>query len=141
MADLDMEEVEEEDIVPFALTPAVAVQGVIDYNTTEGQKLYSTAIYKLDDELYDCKPDGLYQFLQTLSNRAQEYGWSDKVGGILLIPLQPLDVESETNYLIDNYGMIALKEIRAFNNTYIFDLHKIASCYLKVLDEFDLRGR
>jgi hypothetical protein len=52
----------------FALTPAVAVLGVIEYNTTEGQKLYSLATHKLEEELYDCKPDGLYQFLQSLNN-------------------------------------------------------------------------
>ena len=45
--------------IVFALTPAVAVQGIIDYNTTEGRKLYGHATYKLDEELYDCKPDGV----------------------------------------------------------------------------------
>jgi hypothetical protein len=54
--------------IRFALTPAVAVQGVIDYNSTEGRKLYVHATSKLDEELCDCKPDGLYQFLQSLSN-------------------------------------------------------------------------
>jgi hypothetical protein len=47
----------------FALTPAVAVQGAIDYTTNKGQTLYTSVMYKLDKELYDCKPDGLYQFL------------------------------------------------------------------------------
>ena len=106
-------------LAPFALTPAVAVQGVIDYNTTEGRKLYGNAIHKLDEELYNCKPDGLYQFLQTLNNRAQEYGWNDEVGGILVIPTDAMDLNSDTNYLIDNYGMISLEEIRAFEETYI----------------------
>jgi hypothetical protein len=49
----------------LALTPAVAIQGVIDLKTTEGRKLYESATHKLDEELYDCKPDGLYQFLQS----------------------------------------------------------------------------
>jgi hypothetical protein len=98
----------------FALTPAVAVLGVIEYNTTEGQKLYSLATHKLEEELYDCKPDGLYQFLQSLNNRAQEYGWNDEVGGILHIPEDPQDANSDTNYLIDNYGMILLQEIHDF---------------------------
>jgi hypothetical protein len=35
-------------VMVFALTPAVAVQGVIDYNTSEGRKLlYGSAIDKL----------------------------------------------------------------------------------------------
>ncbi len=38
-------------LIRFALTPAVAVQGIIDYNTAEGRKLYIHATSKLDDEL------------------------------------------------------------------------------------------
>ena len=116
MAD-EMED--EESTTEFALTPAGAVIGVIDYKTTEGRKLYAHATYKLDEDLYDCKPDGLYQFLQALSNRAQEYGWNHEVQGILHIPVTPLTQESDKNYLIDNYGMISLEEIRRFDETYM----------------------
>jgi hypothetical protein len=55
-------------------TPASAVQGVIDMMASEGQKLYSSATHKLEEDLYDCQPDGLYQFLATLHTRVQEYG-------------------------------------------------------------------
>ncbi len=103
----------------FALTPAVAVQGVIDYNTNEGRKLYSSATHKLDEELYDCKPEGLYQFLQSLNNRAQEYGWNDDIGGILHIPEDVTDPYSDTNYLIDTYGVISLEQIRKWEESYL----------------------
>jgi hypothetical protein len=73
----------------------------------------------LDEELYACKPDGLYQFLQSLNNRAQEYGWNDEVGGILHVPEDPQDINSDMNYFIDNYGMILLQESRNFEETYI----------------------
>jgi hypothetical protein len=86
----------------FALTPAVAVIGVINYNTAEGRKLYASATAKLAEEQYDCKPDGLYQFLQYLSNRAREFGWDNDIGGILQIPEDPQDPTSDTNNLIDN---------------------------------------
>jgi hypothetical protein len=105
--------------IQFALAPSVAVQGTIDYKTQEGRKLYGSATYKLDEELYDCKPDGLYQFLQSLNNRAHEYGWNDDVGGILLIPEDHLNIVSPTGYLVDEYGMISLNQIQAFDNTYI----------------------
>jgi hypothetical protein len=105
--------------IRFALSPALAIQGVINYETSEGRKLFSSSTHKLDEELYDCKPDGLYQFLQSLNNRAQEFGWNDDVGGMLHIPIDPTDINSETNYLIDNYGMISLEEIRNFEITYI----------------------
>ena len=38
------------DIDIFALTPAVALQGVIDYKSVEGRKLYKTATSKLDEK-------------------------------------------------------------------------------------------
>ena len=38
---------------------------------------------------------------------------------MLHIPIDPTDINSETNYLIDNYGMISLEEIRNFEMTYI----------------------
>jgi hypothetical protein len=103
----------------FALTPAVAVLGVIDFTTNVGRKLYESATHKVAEELYDCKPDGLYQFLQSVSNRARAFGWDDPIGGILQIPVDPNDPNSDTDNLIDNYGRIALAEIRAFEETYI----------------------
>jgi hypothetical protein len=38
----------------FTLTPAVAVVGVIDFNTSVGRKLYESATAKIAEELYDC---------------------------------------------------------------------------------------
>ena len=107
------------DIDIFALTPAVALQGIIDFKSVEGRKLYETATNKLDEELYDCKPDGLYQFLHSLSIRAQEYGWNNPIGGILHVPREPDNPNSDTNYLIDNYGMVSLRQILLFERTYV----------------------
>jgi hypothetical protein len=124
----------------IALTPALAVQGVIDYETIEGQKSYGSATYKLNEELYDCKPDGLYQFLQSFNNRAQEYGWNNNVGCILHIPVDPLDINSETNYQIDNYGMISLEEIKDFETSYLTqtvcpeqDCFKMLKCLMNLI--------
>ena len=50
----------------FALTPAAAVDGIIKLRTREGRALYNAGIEKINDELYDCTPDGLYQFLESL---------------------------------------------------------------------------
>jgi hypothetical protein len=51
----------------FALTPAVAVTGVVDFKTREGQKLFQTTMHKLEDEPFDCDAEGLHQFLKSLS--------------------------------------------------------------------------
>jgi hypothetical protein len=57
----------------FTLTPAVAVLEVINFNTNVGRKIYKSATAKIAEELFNCKPDGLYQFLQSLSNRARAF--------------------------------------------------------------------
>jgi hypothetical protein len=41
------------------------------------------------------------------------------VGGILHIPDDTLDANSDTHYLIDMYGVISLEQIRQFNKTYL----------------------
>lgn len=118
-SDIDIDEEDEtQENVPFALTPAIAIQGVINYNKTSGRKMYSGAIAKLDEELYDCKPDGLYQFLQALNSRAQDIGWSND-DGILMIPGDAKSDNPVLYYLIDNYGVISLAQIRAFEATYL----------------------
>jgi hypothetical protein len=52
---------------PFGLTPAVAVTGVVDFKTREGQKLFQAATCELEDEPFDCDADSLHQFLKSLS--------------------------------------------------------------------------
>ena len=107
-------------VIPnFALTPAIAVVGIIDYNTNVGRKLYELATAKVAEELYDCKPDGLYQFLQSLSDRARAFGWDNEIDGILQIPEDPNDPMSETMSLIDNYGVITLEQIRRWEDKYV----------------------
>jgi hypothetical protein len=103
----------------FALTPAIAINGVVDYTTSEGRKLYSSATYKLEDELYDCEPDGLYQFLQSLSARAQEMGWDDPVGGTLMIPQDIDDPLGDCDNLVNHYGHIKIEKIRKWEEEYI----------------------
>jgi hypothetical protein len=86
-------------IAVFALTPAVAVQGVVDLTANVGRKLYESATKKVREELYDCKPEGLYQFLQSVSNRTRAFGWDDLVNGILQIPEDAAYPQSITDNL------------------------------------------
>jgi hypothetical protein len=102
---------------PFALTPAIAVTGVIDFKTTEGRKLFQTATYKLDEELFDCNADGLYQFLKSLSARADEYGWDQE--GFLNIPIDLTTPLGDTESLIEHYGTISLEKIRGWDAQYV----------------------
>ena len=61
----------------FALTPAQAYQGVIDYTTTEGRKLYESATRRLypSEEGFDCNPENLHGFLELVANRASAFDW------------------------------------------------------------------
>jgi hypothetical protein len=96
----------------FVLTTALSVLGVVNIPTAVGEKLYESATNKVGEELYDCKPVGLYKFLQLVSNRTRaSFRWDDKIGGILQIPVDPTDPNSDMDNLIDNYGRIALAEI------------------------------
>jgi hypothetical protein len=117
-SDHDDDDESDETEVPFALTPAIAIQGIINYQKTSGRKLYLGATAKLDEELYDCKPEGLFQFLQSLAHRAQNIGWNAE-DGILMIPDDPADIASAQTYLIDNYGVTTLESIRNFEASYI----------------------
>lgn len=103
----------------FALMPAGAVDGVINYRTPEGRKLYENATKKLNEELYDCNAEELYAFLYTLDERATEYGWNDEVGGILYVPKDPNDLGQGLDYLIDKYGTVDVDRVRAHDESYI----------------------
>jgi hypothetical protein len=62
----------------------MAIPGIIDLASKTGKDIFRYATEKLEEELYDCLPDGMTQFLhQSLSVRATEYGWEDDVGGII----------------------------------------------------------
>ena len=67
----------------FALTPATAVTGVLDYTTRDHAKIYSSGSKGLSEEPYDCTPDGLSDFLVTLGYSARVRSWADPEIGML----------------------------------------------------------
>jgi hypothetical protein len=128
--------------VAFALSPAMAIPGIIDLASRTGKDIFRFATEKLDEELYDCLPAGMTQFLQSLSIRATEYGWEDEVDGIMQIPDDPADPLSDTNNLIENYGRITLESIRAFEASYIAlqvrpaqDTYMLYKCLMKSISK------
>ena len=44
---------------PFSLSPAMAHHGIINYSTTAGRKMYSSAKARLSEDLYNCNSDDL----------------------------------------------------------------------------------
>ena len=102
----------------FALTPATAVDGIIDYSTSAGRKLYATATAKVEEDLFDCTADDLYGFLRAVKDRAREFGWDQTGVGILSIPDDPTNPTSFKS-LLEQHGEITLQEIHEFEESYI----------------------
>jgi hypothetical protein len=95
---------------PFALSPALAVTGVIDYTTTAGAKIWKAAIYPLKDE-FDANAANLKTFLDQLNDQSKQFGWED----ILTIPVG----QNETKNLISSYGEVTLAQVRTHAQTYV----------------------
>jgi len=91
----------------FALTPARATHDVIDYTTTLGINIWTTATRKLSEELFDCTPEGLRDFLQLVEQRGNIMGWDNSVLWVPNDPAQPAGAGKE---FIKNYGNRATRD-------------------------------
>ena len=96
----------------FALSPALATRGIIDYSTRAGEKIYSSATKELDTTKYDGEAQGLMAFLELLEERATNFGWDTS---IMMIP----DPEGNQTNLLTGYGTITLEQIRRYEESYI----------------------
>ena len=54
----------------FALSPALATRGIIDYNSRAGERIYTSATKELNVNKYDGEAQGLVAFLELLGERA-----------------------------------------------------------------------
>ena len=57
-------------LIPFALNPAHAGQGVINFAKSDNIKLHRKDTSRLFDDPFNCVPEDLHQFLKTLTDRA-----------------------------------------------------------------------
>ena len=104
----------------FHLNPAGAMVGILDFTKSRSRKFYQTATKKLDpDELFDCTPGNMYHFLKLLDHRAKEFGWGDEISGVLWIPEDINDQNSDLRYLPTEYGRVTLEQITAFEKSYL----------------------
>ena len=96
----------------FALSPALATRGIIDYSTRAGEKIYSSATKELDASKYDGEAQGLMAFLELLEERATNFGWDTS---IMMIP----DQNGTPINLLNGYGTITLEQVRRHEESYI----------------------
>jgi hypothetical protein len=121
----------------FALTPATAHTGIIDYSRPSGAKIYNAAVAKLQEDLFDVEPNGIIGFLTTLKDRSLSCGWGD----ILLIPKRIVEgAEQDLVDFVNQYGEVTLSQIRAHAATYVNthsraaqDSYQLYSCLMNSL--------
>jgi hypothetical protein len=99
----------------FALSPALVTNGILDYSTPRGVKLYTAATEKLQDNLFDADSAGIHTFLNALADRSMQFGWSY----ILDIPKDIVFPDEDLVNLLTNHGEISLEQVREHCLTYI----------------------
>ena len=115
-----MEENQSDDelfLAPFEAVPCRPTGEVINYTTKKGYQHFKDATAKLQETLYDCEPDGFYQFMKALKDRAMTFGWNDP-NGILRIPLD-LNFPNITRSLLSDYGTLTYEAVRDKELSYI----------------------
>ena len=93
----------------FARTPAQAKDGIINYGTSDGMKLYNAAVQALATK-YSGKAGDMHLFLKAVGKRVQKFGWDR----IVNIPVE----DGSTRNLLEQYGLISLSAVRAHAQTY-----------------------
>ncbi|KAI2497135.1 hypothetical protein MHU86_17396 [Fragilaria crotonensis] len=109
--------------IAFALAPAQAVDGPLDYSRAEHHKIYRSGIRSITDDPFPCDADRLLQFLREVQDRAMEMGWMD---GILNVTTNPGEDEPEEENMLENYGTITLEQVIASERTYIAEQQRKA---------------
>ena len=107
--------------VTFHLNPAGAMNGILDYSDREVKRHYRSATRSVlpSDELFDCEAENMLSFLEAINTHAKEYKWDDEIGGVLHIPEDHTDPNSDTAYLPQAYGRINLERIKKFEKSYL----------------------
>ena len=115
----------------FALSPAHAVDGFLDFSQLEHHKIYMSGIRAVTpaDNPFTCEPTRLFKFLRRVEDRANEMGW---MNGILDIVTSEEGADiKEVKNLIWNYGTLTLEQVDESERRYItLPQHKAQDTYM-----------
>jgi hypothetical protein len=100
---------------PFALAPALANAGLLNYANEGDKKIYNKATAPLSEEMYDLSPSDLTTFLTDVDNRTVEYG----LEAIISIPEDVNAPVRTLRLLTTEYGQITLNQVLEHVNSYI----------------------
>ena len=100
----------------FALAPALANAGVLNYANANDRKLYFKGVQPLLEDKFDLSADTLQTFLLQVDDRVTENGWD----AIISIPNGQNDAAGNPILIIltTDYGRITLDQIDAHVQTY-----------------------
>jgi hypothetical protein len=102
--------------IAFALAPAlVNANGLIDYSTATGAKIYNGATKSLSEGGYDLSSEELNTFLAAFDDRIVEYGWE----AVFSIPEDAAVAAQGLHMLTTEYGVITMNQVNAHVQTYI----------------------
>ena len=102
--------------IPFALSPALATDDVIDYSSKTGATIWREATAKLAEESFDCDANSMRDFLELVRTRAETMGWDNSV---LAIPRDPDHPEGEVIDFFKHYGKLTLANLRTVASVYV----------------------
>ena len=77
------------------------------------------ATEQVQKELYDCKPEGFYQFMKNLKIRASMFGWSALDGILNVAPNS--DQPNRKKQMLEDYGVFSYERIVKHEKSYIFE--------------------
>jgi hypothetical protein len=106
---------------PFALTPALANQNVIDLASPQGIKLYKAITTPLATK-FDGSSRKLVLFMDELRHKADEYGWNHT----LLSVSDQHPVTPTVRNLLVHHRLITMANVRAHATTYIGTQERVA---------------
>jgi hypothetical protein len=104
----------------FALTPALAQTGIINYMDSSGIKLHKSIITPLT-MLYDGTASKMAAFLEDVKQRASASGWDTA-----LLTMSNQGAPATDYHLITSHRMLTIENVRAHAATYIGQQNRLA---------------
>ena len=128
--------------VTFSLTPAKHNDGILNYGSVEGRKLYTTATAALTIKI-DVSPHQTLMLLTEMSRKSYDNGWGD----LWQIPCK-FDANGavvQTYDLLQEHGMVTFKQAHDFAATYANTPTRMAqnglACYTCLSESLSPEGR
>ena len=126
----------------FALSPANAVEGFLDFTQSEHHKIYKAGIRAVtpSDYPFTCEATRLFEFLRHVEDRANEMGWMNGILDIVTSE-EGADIEEVEN-LVWNYGTLTLEQVDQSERRYIAlpqrraqDTYMLYTCLMSSLSD------